>query len=132
MLKHLAAESAGERQRQPGRSGAARDTDEGGFWLKRYILGTLGDERTVRVLTQLGSVLRELAAGRSPDYAKARQLWEIASAANDPVATCFLGLLHENGLGVAADKKTALRWYERSKATGGRPAVDESIARVRQ
>ena len=86
----------------------------------------------MRVLTQLGSVYAEPAAGRSPDYAKARQLWEIASAANDPVAMCFLGLLHENGLGVAADKKTALRWYERSKTTGGCPAVDESIARVRQ
>ena len=41
-------------------------TDEGGVWVKRYILGTLGDERTVRVLTQLGSVYAEPAAGRSP------------------------------------------------------------------
>ncbi len=63
---------------------------------------------------------------------KARLLWELAGAAGDPVAMCFLGLLHENGLGSAPDKRTALQWYERSKLAGGCPQVDASIARVKQ
>lgn len=112
-------------------AGAARDTEEGAFWLKQFITGTLGDERTVRVLTQLGSVYAEPNGG-VPDFAKARLLWEVASAAGDPVAMCFLGLLHENGLGVSADKGAARQWYQRSKDKGGCPNVDESLARVRQ
>ena len=112
-------------------SGAARDTEEGAFWLKQYITGTFADDRTMRVLTQLGSVYAEPSMG-TPDYAKARLLWEISSAAGDPVAMCFLGLLHESGLGVTADRTSALRWYERSKDKGGCPNVDESLARVRQ
>lgn len=111
-------------------SGTQRDTEEGAFWLKQYITGTLGEERTMRVLTQLGSVYAEPNGG-VPDFAKARLLWEIASAAGDPVAMCFLGLLHENGLGVGADKRAALQWYERAKTKGGCPNVEESIARVR-
>jgi hypothetical protein len=112
-------------------SGAARDTEEGAFWLKHYIAGSLSDDRTMRVLTQLGSVYAE-PQGRAPDYAKARLLWEIASAAGDPVAMCFLGLLYESGLGIASDKRMAKDWYERSKAKGGCQNVDESIARVSQ
>lgn len=112
-------------------AGTARDTEEGAFWLKQYIGTTLGEERTVRVLTQLGSVYAEPSSG-APDYDKARQLWEIASAAGDPVAMCFLGLLHETGLGIAADKKAALQWYQRSKDKGGCPNVDQSLVRVSQ
>ena len=112
-------------------AGPSRDTDEGAFWLKRYVASTLGEERTVRALTQLGSVYAE-PNGRAPDYTKARQLWEIASAAGDPVAMCFLGALSEHGLGVALDKKSALQWYERSKIAGGCAGIEESLARVRQ
>lgn len=112
-------------------SGTQRDTEEGAFWLKHFITGTLGDNRTMRVLTQLGSIYAEPATG-TPDYSKSRLVWEIAGAAGDPVAMCFLGLLHENGLGVAADKETALQWYERAKAKGGCPSVDEALARLRK
>lgn len=110
---------------------ASRDAEEGAFWLKQYITGTLADTRTLRVLTQLGSVYAEPATG-SPDYAKSRLVWEISGAAGDPVAMCFLGLLHENGLGVAADKATALQWYERAKEKGGCPSIDEQIARLKK
>ncbi len=110
-------------------AGADRDTDEGSFWLKRYIAGSLGEARTMRVLTQLGSTYAEPASG-TPDYTRARLVWEISSAAGDPVAMCFLGLLYENGLGVTVDRKAALGWYERSKEKGGCPSVDQSIARV--
>ncbi|MGQ0671542.1 MAG: hypothetical protein ACT4N2_01500 [Hyphomicrobium sp.] len=112
-------------------AGAGRDTEEGAFWLKKYIVGTLSEDRTVRALTQLGSVFAE-PTGKAPDYTKARFVWEIASAAGDPVAMCFIGLLHENGLGVAASRSAALQWYERSKEKGGCPGIEESLQRVRQ
>ena len=110
-------------------TGPDRDTEEGAFWLRRYIGATLGDARTVRVLTQLGSTYAEPSSG-APDYTRARLVWEISSSAGDPVAMCFLGLLYENGLGVGVDRKAALGWYERSKGKGGCPSVDQSIARV--
>lgn len=112
-------------------SGSQADREEGAFWRKRYVVGALGSDRTKKALTQLGSLYAE-PTGSSPDFAKARLLWEVASAAGDPVAMCFLGQLYESGLSVAADKKSALQWYERAKQAGGCPAVDESIARVRQ
>lgn len=112
-------------------SGTAAETEESAFWRKRYIAGALGDDKTLRALTQLGSVYAE-PTGRAADYTKARLMWEIASALGDPVAMCFLGQLHENGLGVASDRKAALQWYERAKQAGGCPAVNEAIARVRQ
>ena len=107
------------------------DSEEGAFWRKRYITGALGSDRTLRALTQLGSVYAE-PTGHAPDFIKARLVWEIASAAGDPVAMCFLGQLHENGLGVAPDKRAALQWYDRAKAAGGCAGVDEALARVRQ
>ena len=110
--------------------GASRDAAEGAFWLKRYITAIIGEERNMRVVTQLGSLYAE-PSGQAPDFEKARTLWEIASAAGDPVAMCFLGQLHENGLGVELDKKSALSWYEQSKQLGGCASVDEAIARVR-
>ena len=110
-------------------SGAARDVEEGAFWLKHFISATFSDERMQRALTQLGSSYAEPASG-APDYAKARQLWEFASTFGDPVAMCFLGALSEHGLGVAAEKKSALHWYARAKSAGGCPHLEESIARV--
>ena len=111
--------------------GGTRDAEEASYWLRRFI--TLGgsDERTRRVLTQLGTTFAD-SASRQPEFGKARQVWELASAFGDPVAMCFLGTLHENGLGVAPDRKVALQWYERAKSTGGCPAVDDAIARVKK
>ena len=110
---------------------AARDPEEGAFWLKRYFIATGSDEKTRRALTQLGSALAD-SSNRNFDFTKARQVWELASAFGDSVAMCFLGVLHENGLTGAADRKLALAWFERAKQNGGCPAVDEAIARVRQ
>lgn len=121
----IALEKANAALRGPG-----RDAEEGSYWLKRFIKSSVSDERTVRVLSQLGSSYAE-PLGRPPDYVKARLLWEIASAAGDPVAMCFLGLVHENGLGTKRDMKHALEWYERSKSAGGCPNVEEAIARVK-
>ena len=111
-------------------TGAARDTDEGAYWLKHYLAATLGEDRTVRALTQLGTTYAEPARG-APDFARARVVWELSSAFGDPVAMCFVGRLHEAGLGVVADRGQALLWYERSRASGGCPQLDEAIARVK-
>ncbi len=108
----------------------SRDADEGAFWLKRYLAGALGEDRNLRALTHLGSVYAK-PTGRAPDYVKARMVWEMAGAFGDPVALCFVGALHENGLGVVRDSKKALQWYEAAKRTGGCPDVDASIARTR-
>lgn len=109
--------------------GAARDVEEGAYWLKRYIAASLSEEHMLRALTQLGSAYAEPSTG-TPDFVRARQLWEFASTFGDPVAMCFLGTLHEHGLGVAAEKKAALHWYARAKSAGGCPQLEESIARV--
>ena len=111
--------------------GGTRDAEEASYWLRRFITSGGSDERTRRVLTQLGTTFAD-GASRQPEFGKARQVWELASSFGDPVAMCFLGTLHENGLGVTPDRKVALQWYERAKLTGGCPAVDEAIARVKK
>jgi len=112
-------------------TGPARDTEEGGFWLKRYLALAQGDKQLPRALTQLGSVYAEPAANGTADCAGARRMWEIAGALGDPIAMCFLGRLFERGLSVQANKAMALQWYERAKDAGGCAGLDDSIARVR-
>lgn len=102
-----------ERQAGRGRLGA-----EGEFWMKRYLIASLGDNNTARALTQLGTIYAE--GGGSADYGKARHLWEVAGGLGDPVAMCFLGTLYDNGLGgVSADRQAALQWYARARDAGG-------------
>jgi hypothetical protein len=110
--------------------GTARDTDEGAFWLKRYLSAAVGDDRSMRALTQLGAAYAEPATGEA-HYAMARQVWEVSGALGDPVAMCFLGRLFENGLGAAPSKAVALQWYERARQSGGCPQLEEAIARVK-
>lgn len=108
----------------------ARDTDEAGFWLKRYMTSAFSDRNVARALTQLGSSYAD-GGGKAADYVKARYLWEISGSAGDPVAMCFLGRLFEDGLGVQTSKRVALQWYERAKTAGGCPDNDEAIGRVK-
>ena len=109
-----------------------RDKTEAQFLLRRFLAATLAEDRTLWALTQLGSVYAEPGPGEARDYARARQLWEVASALGDPVAMCFLGSLHEHGLGVGADRDMALGWYRRSKDAGGCRDVDGAIARLQK
>lgn len=113
---------------QPG--SAARDTEEGAFWLQRYLNAAYGDDRSLRALTQLGAAFAEPSRGEA-QFVKARQIWEISGALGDPIALCFLGRLFENGVGVARDFARALQWYERAKLSGGCPQLDEAIARLK-
>ena len=107
------------------------DKREAAFWLKHYLVGTIGDARTLWALTQLGTIYAD-PNGKSHDYNKARMLWELSASMGDPIALCFLGNLHEFGYGVRADKQLALRWYQRAKEAGGCKSLDQAIARVRQ
>jgi len=109
--------------------GAQRDIKEGAFWLRQYLARRLGDKKTLWALTQLGSTYAR-PADAPPDYVIARHLWEIAAALGDPVASCFLGGLHETGLGVPVNKSEALAWYKRAQRLGGCRKLDEAIARV--
>ena len=80
-------------------------------------------------MTQLGTLSAEPVTG-TPDYDRARMLWEISATNGDPVAMCFLGTLLEFGLGVAVDRPKALEFFKRSKDFGGCPNTDEAIARL--
>lgn len=113
-----------ERQAGRGRFGA-----EGEFWMKRYLIASLGDNSTARVLTQLGTIYAD--GGVNGDYAKARQLWEVAGALGDGVAMCFLGALYDSGLGVAADRRVALQWYARARDAGGCAGAERPAAGAR-
>jgi hypothetical protein len=109
-----------------------RDRGEAAFMLKRYIAATLSEERTLWAITQLGSAYAEPGGPRTPDYARAKSLWELSGTLGDPVAMCFLAALHEHGLGTKAAKPIALQWYLRAKEAGGCPGVDDAIARVKK
>ncbi len=109
---------------------SGRDKTEAAGLLRRYLATTLGDERTMWALTQLGSIYAEPSGDNQPDYANARRLWELSGSLGDPVAMCFVAALHEHGLGVAPDKGTALSWYQRSKKAGGCRNIDAAIQRL--
>ena len=114
-----------------GLHGAAADRHESAFWLRKSLALVLSQDEVKWALTQLGSTYAAPASGPA-DYTKARLIWEIAAAQGDPVAFCFLGSVHENGLGVAATKATALGYFNSAKAAGGCRGVDDAIARLKE
>lgn len=111
---------------------ATRDADEGIYWFKRALHTAPGSMQTMRTMTQLGSLYAEGSASRAPDFAKARSVWEAAAAFGDAGAAFFLGQLSEHGLGSPVEPATALRWYERARASGTFPGVDDAITRMRR
>jgi hypothetical protein len=114
-----------------GLHGAAADRLESAFWLRKSLALVLNQDEVKWALTQLGSTYAAPASG-PPDYTKARLIWEIAAAQGDPVASCFLGSVHANGLGVVATKATALGYFNAAKAAGGCRGVDDAIARLKE
>ena len=105
------------------------DRAEAEFWLKKAMSLTASHSQIRWAMTQLGTLSAEPVTG-SPDYEKARLLWEISAANGDPVAMCFLGTLLEHGLGLAADRAKALDHFKRARGAGGCPNSDEAIARL--
>lgn len=105
------------------------DRAEAEFWLKKAMSLTASHSQIRWAMTQLGTLSAEPVTG-TPDYEKARLLWEISAANGDPVAMCFLGTLMEHGLGLASDRGKALEYFKRARGAGGCPNSDESIARL--
>lgn len=107
-----------------------RDQGEASFWL-RHALSLPLDPETMRwSLTQLGT-LHAAPDGFEPDYAKARLLWEVASALGDPVAMCFDASLYEYGLGVSKHRQLAHALYQKALNAGGCPGLDEALVRTK-
>lgn len=110
---------------------ATVDLKEGEFWIRHAVGRLMADGRLKWALTQLGTVYA--APGETaPDFEKARLMWQLSGALGDAVALCFLGNLHEYGLGVPASRDAALSWYERGRTAGGCKGNDEAIARVKR
>lgn len=105
------------------------DRAEAEFWLKKAMSLTASHSQIRWAMTQLGTLSAEPVTG-TPDYEKARLLWEISAANGDPVAMCFLGTLLEHGLGLSADRTKALEHFKRARGAGGCPNSDEAIARL--
>ncbi|MFM2422565.1 MAG: hypothetical protein RL291_1095, partial [Pseudomonadota bacterium] len=111
----------------------AVDREEARFWLRKALSLSLNTEQMTWAVTQLGALYAApVTAGETPDYDKARTLWEISGAHGDPVAHCFIASLYEHGLGVAADKRSALRHFTEARRLGGCRGVDQAIARLSQ
>lgn len=98
-------------------SQAERDPEEAAYWLKRYLSEASGGDPIRIALTQLGTAYAQPVGG-ARDFASARIVWELSSALGDPVAMCFIGAMHEHGLGVAPASRTAKAWYERAAVSG--------------
>lgn len=104
---------------------------EAAFWLRRALSKNLSEPRLVWAVTQLGTAHAASDSDNPPNYDAARLLWQWAADAGDAQAACFLGRLFERGLGVASDGRQALTYYERARALGGCPGLEQAIARAR-
>lgn len=96
---------------------AERDAEEAAYWLKHYLAGAQGGDSVRIALTQLGSAYAQPVRGER-DFASARIVWELSAALGDTVAMCFLGAMHEHGLGGPRTGSAAVTWYERASALG--------------
>jgi len=66
-----------------------------------------------------------LAAANRGDFAAAFQIWRSLAEQGDPAAQFNLGLLYENGQGVAQDDVLAFRWFFAAAEAGDVEAQDE-------
>ncbi len=94
-----------------------KSRSEAEFWLRHAVARQLGRPDVLWALTQLGS-LQARRASTPQDYAQVHQIWELASALGDPVATCFLAELHRKKLIAGADAALADTVRERAEQTG--------------
>jgi len=73
-------------------------------------------------LAAAGDFEAGVAAARAGDYQRALREWQPLAEAGKRDAQFNLGLLYENGLGVAKDAKTAAGWYRRAAEQDDREA----------
>ena len=69
------------------------------------------------------------AAYKAGSYQRAIDLWLPLAEAGDPRAQEFIGILHEEGLGVPKDIYKAIAWYERA-AESGDMAAQYNLGRI--
>ncbi|MCB1511467.1 MAG: sel1 repeat family protein [Hyphomicrobiaceae bacterium] len=105
--------------------------EEARYWLRHSISIGLGDGRMRWAMTQLGTLYAAPGQGK-PNFAAARALWEVAGAKGDPVALCFLALLHERGLSTHKDLRRALELFEAAKLRGGCQGIEKAISRLKK
>ncbi|HSF64063.1 MAG TPA: sel1 repeat family protein, partial [Paracoccaceae bacterium] len=58
------------------------------------------------------------AAWKAGDHAAAAAIWAPLAEGGDPVAQFNMGILHDQGQGVAADPAQAVAWYRRAAEAG--------------
>ncbi len=118
-------------QASPSGRSAHAET-EAAYWLRHALRGApLPPKPMGWALTQLGSLLTHAHHGQPPDYASARQLWEVAGLLGDPIATCFDAQLYVFGLGVAIDLERARHLYAQARQRGGCPGADKALTALR-
>lgn len=105
---------------------------EAAFWLRKALSGSLSQPRLLWAVTQLGTAYATGDSTNPPDYAAALTLWSWAAEAGDAQAACFLGRLHEQGLGVKPSRENAHRAYLRAQKLGGCPGLRQAMSRVRK
>lgn len=105
------------------------DIEEARYWLRVGVADTLAGGRLPWALTQLGTLYARPQASPS-DFAAARGVWEVAAAARDPVALCFLAMLEEGGFGTAPNRQIALALYRQAQEAGTCERADSAIARL--
>lgn len=64
------------------------------------------------------AVLDGKAAAELGDYVAAVAIWQPLAEAGDPRAETYLGIMYDNGYGVAQDRATAFRLFERAANRG--------------
>lgn len=92
-----------------GQQGVPKDTAKARKWYERAV-----DANDTRAMTYLAYIIGQGSDGTPADPGEANQLYEKSAALGDAFAMLVLGIRHEWGLGVAADKKKALDWYQRA------------------
>ena len=112
-----------------GVNGARQNRVEAAYWLKHALASPMKDPLLTWALTQLGSVLAVPDSGRA-DYRAARTVWKISASLGDPIASCFLGRMHEYGVGVGKDRDAARALYSQALSAGGCPGLAQSLGRL--
>ncbi|MEM8626907.1 MAG: hypothetical protein AAGF32_03110 [Pseudomonadota bacterium] len=92
--------------------------EEAGFWLREAVTRQLGRPDVMWALTQLGKIEANKAS-TPQDFARVHQIWELASALGDPVATCFLRELHKKDLITGGDSDLVASIDKRAAKAGG-------------
>lgn len=88
-----------------------------------YQSGHIPSPSTVGAPAKLSKASSRMVLKTAPDYANAMKLYAASSAQRNSVATYKLGVLYENGWGVAQDYPKALEYYTQAAGQRFTPAL---------